>query len=225
MPPIQRSATLLVPLENPSASVNTLRQNSSPMNIDRERQQQLRPGGQSSQYYQQYVPRAGPFLHPSPTQLQSLAAVTPATTGSARKRPRAHNTAVPSLNRFSTPPSSVLTNTPPVSSISSFDHQRLIRYPTPSYYSHYSQISSYSTGSHFSTPASANIQSPDVPQSSGRRNEPWIADVHHQTNRRPSGVQSNAFDPYNDELLSDHSDHRDGSLSPVNYVFPKRDSM
>lgn len=230
VPLTQRSVTSLAPQDHlppldKTSHRSNLQEYPSPMHIEGETQQQ-RPGAQSSQYYQQYVPYAGPFLHPRPTQIQSLAAVTPASTGSARKRPRVHNTTMPPFNHVSTPTSSFLTNTPPATSISpSFHHQRLVPAATPSYRSHYSQISAYPTVSHLLSPPSASIPSPYLAQSSGWRNEPRMADGYHHTARRPSGVQSNDFDFYNDELLSDHSDHRDGSVSPVNYAFPKRDSM
>lgn len=92
--------------------------------------------------------------------------------------------------------------------------------PSPS---HFSQASSHPSGSHHRSPASAMIPEPYSSQSVGR-NEPWVADINPQFSIPRSTIAPvTDFDPYNADILSDHEDHRDGSISPVAY--PRRGSL
>lgn len=171
--------------------------------------------GSNRQSYE-YTQYMGSFQHPPYSALHSYyPAVTPASSGAsaARKRPRVQDTLA--FNYLSTPNSSVLTNTQPTAAMSpSYQDQRLMHI-SPSFYS---QTSSRYSSSQQRSPASAMIPSHYGSQVSAVRNEPWLADVHHQPVPRAPPPQHHDFDLYNDDLLSDDdSDHRDGSTSPVDF--------
>lgn len=228
-PPTEsRRANLPIePMETLSAYEASGQQNGqenlmTPVSVESSQQaQELRPDWSASNFrlHQPYVHRGGNYRNATNPEAHAYyPSVTPASSAAARKRPRVQDIPMLSFNYFSTPNSSVMTNTPPPTSMSpSFHHQRLM-YPSSSYYSYAS--SHYSPSQHHS-PASAMIPSHYLNQSGGRRNEPWVADIHNQLPAHSSTTQYQDFDLYNEELLSDHSDHRDGSLSPIMFSYPK----
>jgi len=99
------------------------------------------------------------------------------------------------------------------------------------FYSHSAFSNPYSPPSAASrrrTPASDPIPE-HYASSTSRSNQPWMADVNPHPRQASSvacerlQVHVHGFDPYNEDILSDHSDHGDRSISPI--MYPKRDSL
>ena len=144
--------------------------------------------------------------------------VAPASESVSRKKPRVLESPMmaSSSSYFSPHDNSICPNAPPGRIMMSSPISREQIFRQSSGYSFPS--SSYLEHSLPPSPASAMIPEHFA---SGGRNEPWIADIGSQpTVRRLSVVPASDFDPYNEEILSDHSDQRDGSISPI--IFPKR---
>lgn len=167
----------------------------------------------SSCYYSHQYAGYTTSIRPSPLpHTPSNHSVTPATLSMARKRPRVSESPVSTYNYYSPSSSKYLTNTSPGIFFSSPAPRYQRQKPSPSYFSY------------TRSPASAVIPSHYASQESGGRNEPWLADVNAQfADSRLALPSSSDFDFYNEELLSDHSEHTTGSIFPFKY--PKRDSL
>ncbi len=177
------------------------------------------PGTISSSYahpYREYTAILGP---PSVPITPRYPPVTPASESLPRKRPRAHDSpmTVHSYNYFSPHGSSFVPNASPGMGFPSPASRAFLSQGSPGYFSQ----SSFSGSRQLPSP-SPMISEPH--SSDSRLNESWVADIHsHYAPRRSSIAPAGDFDPYNEEILSDHSDHRDGSVSP--FAYEKRDSL
>lgn len=162
-----------------------------------------------------YVYSAASYRPPSVSMTPRHPSVTPAIASDSRKRPRLQESpsTAYSYNRFSPHNTSVGMNTPTEMILSTpVARDQLMPSSRHGYFSHGSSQGAYS-------PASAMI--PEH-YASGSRNEPWMADIHlHDPTQRAPVAAASDFDPYNEDILSDHSDHRDGAISPI--IYPKQE--
>eukprot|EP00934_Nitzschia_sp_Nitz4_P008301 Nitzschia sp. Nitz4//scaffold1_size375055//282622//283975//NITZ4_000308-RA/size375055-augustus-gene-0.724-mRNA-1//-1//CDS//3329541141//8291//frame0 len=107
--------------------------------------------------------------------------------------------------------------------------RRTSRYhrPSPGYHSLYSSQSSTAYDSYPRSPASAVIPAHyAVHARGGARNEPWMADINAQLFDVRSPVAKHGGrgrDLYQEELVTDHSDHREGAISP--FFYPVYDQL
>lgn len=148
-----------------------------------------------------YPPTSSTSVHPS---------VTPGTQVVGRKRPRSQETPMDSYaypyhssggtSADNCTPDQIMLSTP-VDELS----RPSISYP--------SRSSSQHPSFRRHSPPSAII--PEH-YASGVGNEPWLADVGvRYSDARIPVAAAPIFDPYNEDILSDHSDHRDGAISPI----------
>lgn len=186
--------------------------------------QVMPPTTRSSSYLHPYQQSTAPFEHPAQIPMR-YPSVTPASERVARKRPRVIDSPTPvasysyfspnnnSFRAASHPGTGFAFSSPASRTSMSRSSSGYIPHPTPSYVS----------GPHRS-PASIGTIQHYSSQSSSRHRETWVPDVHpHYSVRRSPVVSAGDFDPYNAEILSDHSDHRDGSVS--SFADERRDSI
>lgn len=182
------------------------------------------PTTSASSYFHPYQQSTASLGHPAQIPMR-YPSVTPASEQAARKRPRVVDspTPVPSYDYLS----------PHNNSFRGVSHPALgfgfpspasgtsISRGSPGYFPH--STASYFSGPHRS-PLSVASQQNYSSQSSSRHRENWVPEVrpHYSVHRSPA-ASAGDFDPYNEEILSDHSDHRDGSVSP--FAYEKRDSI
>lgn len=182
------------------------------------------PTTSSSSFLHPYQQSTASLRHPGQIQMR-YPSVTPASERVARKRPRVIDSPTPVASYDYSSPNNNLYRPAP--------HPALgFAFPSPASRTSMSRGSSgyfphatppYFSGPHRSPPSIASTQHYSS-QSSSRHREPWVPDVHpHYSVRRSPGASAGDFDPYNEEILSDHSDHRDGSVSP--FAYEKRDSI